>query len=196
MLNSIQPGSTTLIASLWCYFCNQLRSTIQVIQECNMFSPYQMDTLYACQRNLCLKWQNLPYKQHVEYTPSIVWYLLERKRKFICYLEPLYTRVWGSLARDIQIMWLVKKPGTIQVCFTLNHEGLRDHIILNGWKSTCCPTWHQVDIVSWYTLTSVMSPYVMPLPLLYSNTLGNGCAQCKSLSLLSHFPPIYHRYWH
>ena len=39
------------------------------------------------------------------------------------------------------------------------------------------------------TLTSLMSIFVM----LYSQTLGNGCAQFKSPSLLSHFPLIYHQ---
>ena len=43
----------------------------------------------------------------------------------------------------------------------------------------------------WYTLTSVMS-----LPLLYHETLGNGCAQMKSSSLLSHFFSINCSLWH
>ena len=42
-----------------------------------------------------------------------------------------------------------------------------------------------------YTLTFIMS-----LLLLYPKTLGNQCAQFKYSFLLSHFPPIYHGYWH
>jgi hypothetical protein len=36
----------------------------------------------------------------------------------------------------------------------------------------------------------------MSLPLLYLQNLGNGCAQSKSPSSLSHFPLIYHGLWH
>ena len=43
-----------------------------------------------------------------------------------------------------------------------------------------------------YTLTCVMSPFGMSLPLLYLKTLGKGCAQFKSPFLLSHLPLIYH----
>ena len=43
----------------------------------------------------------------------------------------------------------------------------------------------------YYTLTSMMS-----LPLLYPEILEIGCAQCKFPSLLSHFPLIYHGFWH
>ena len=38
--------------------------------------------------------------------------------------------------------------------------------------------------------------FVMSLLLLYLETLGNRCAQLKSPSLLSHFPPIYLGFWH
>ena len=47
-----------------------------------------------------------------------------------------------------------------------------------------------------YTLTSRMSPSVMSLTLYYSEVLGNGCARFKSPSLLSHFPSMYHGFWH
>jgi hypothetical protein len=47
-----------------------------------------------------------------------------------------------------------------------------------------------------YTLTSVMSLSMMPLPLLYPKTLWDRCVVFKPLSLLSHFPPIYHRFWY
>jgi hypothetical protein len=43
-----------------------------------------------------------------------------------------------------------------------------------------------------YTLTSIMSPSVMSLPLLYPESLGNGCAQFKSPPLLPHYPLIHH----
>ena len=49
---------------------------------------------------------------------------------------------------------------------------------------------------SYYILTSVMSSFVMSLPLLYPKTLGNGCAQFEFPSLLLHFPPTYHMFWH
>jgi hypothetical protein len=47
-----------------------------------------------------------------------------------------------------------------------------------------------------YTLTSLISPSVMSLPLLHSTSLGNGCAQLKSPSLLWHVPPIHYGVWH
>jgi hypothetical protein len=40
-------------------------------------------------------------------------------------------------------------------------------------------------------MNSVRSPAIKSIPLLYAQSLGNGCAQFKSLSLLSHYPPIY-----
>jgi hypothetical protein len=43
-----------------------------------------------------------------------------------------------------------------------------------------------------YTLASVTSPFVISILLLYFETLGNGCAQFKSPSLLPHFPLIHH----
>ena len=36
----------------------------------------------------------------------------------------------------------------------------------------------------------------MPLLLLYPKTLGTGCSQIKSHSLLSRFPLMYHRFSH
>ena len=42
------------------------------------------------------------------------------------------------------------------------------------------------------TLTSVISPSVMSLPLLYHETLGDGCAQLKSPSLLSQLKSLLH----
>ena len=47
-----------------------------------------------------------------------------------------------------------------------------------------------------YTPTSVISPSLMPLPLLYPETLENGCSKFKSPFLLSHFPPTYQGLWH
>ena len=47
-----------------------------------------------------------------------------------------------------------------------------------------------------YTLTSIMSPFVMFIPLLYLETLENRNAQFKSSSLLSHSPLIYHMSGH
>ena len=45
-------------------------------------------------------------------------------------------------------------------------------------------------------VTSITSPSLMPLLLLYPETLGNGCSWFKSPSLLSHLPPTYHRGFH
>ena len=50
-------------------------------------------------------------------------------------LGPLYTRGWGPLTCDMQIVWLVDKPETVQVHFTLDLEGLRGQRDLTGWKS-------------------------------------------------------------
>ena len=36
----------------------------------------------------------------------------------------------------------------------------------------------------------------MSLPLLYHEILGNGCTQFKYPFMLSHFPLIYHKFWH
>ena len=46
------------------------------------------------------------------------------------------------------------------------------------------------DIIEGYTL---ISPSVMPPPLLHPRTLENKCTQFKSPSLLSHFP--FHKSW-
>jgi hypothetical protein len=51
-------------------------------------------------------------------------------------------------------------------------------------------------IRTYYIPTSIMSPFVMSLLLLYPQTLGNGCAQLKPPSLLAHFLFMYHRFWH
>ena len=45
-------------------------------------------------------------------------------------------------------------------------------------------------------LNSVISTSLMSFLFLYPEILGNGCFQCKSHFLLSHFSPIYHRFWH
>ena len=47
---------------------------------------------------------------------------------------PLYSRAWGPWTHDIQIMWLVEKPKTVQVHFTLDVKGLRDQSKLNEWQ--------------------------------------------------------------
>jgi hypothetical protein len=44
--------------------------------------------------------------------------------------------------------------------------------------------------------TSIPWPLWRLLLFLYPWTLGSGCAQFKPPSLLSHFPPIYHGFWH
>jgi hypothetical protein len=41
-----------------------------------------------------------------------------------------------------------------------------------------------------------MLPFVISLPLLYPKTVGNGCAQYKSPSLLGKFSLIYYGLWH
>ena len=67
---------------------------------------------------------------------------------------PFYTRAWGPLTRDIQIMWLVEKLETVQVHFTpyllgMKIEGIRmDEIftwrlIANKW--TMC---HNIPNIS------------------------------------------------
>ena len=65
-----------------------------------------------------------------------------------------------------------------------NNEWCKDGLLENGWRLTK------------YTLTSIISPLVMSLPLLYPQILGNGCAQSKSSSSLSYFPLKYHGFWH
>ena len=47
-----------------------------------------------------------------------------------------------------------------------------------------------------YTSNSVTPTSLISLLLLYPKTLGNGCFQFKSHSLLSCLPPIYHGFWH
>jgi hypothetical protein len=51
---------------------------------------------------------------------------------------------------------------------------------------------YKCSFILMYTLTSVISPSLMSLPLFYPKTLGRGCSQCNSPSLWTHFPPIYH----
>jgi hypothetical protein len=40
--------------------------------------------------------------------------------------------------------------------------------------------------------TSIVSSFVMSLPLTYLETMGNGCAQFKYPFMLSCFPPRFH----
>ena len=42
------------------------------------------------------------------------------------HLAPLYTRAWGPLTHDTQMMWFVKEPKIVQVHFALDLKGLRD----------------------------------------------------------------------
>ena len=53
-----------------------------------------------------------------------------------------------------------------------------------------------ITLLSWYTLTSVNITLHNVPPSLMSPNLGNGCAQFKYPSLLSHATPIYHGFWH
>ena len=50
------------------------------------------------------------------------------------------------------------------------------------------------DSFAFYTLTSIVSPSLMSLFLIYPETVGNGGSQFKSPSLLSHFPTIHHKF--
>ena len=47
----------------------------------------------------------------------------------------LYTRTWGRLTCEKQIMWLVEKHEMVHVYFALDLEGLKDPKNFNVWKS-------------------------------------------------------------
>ena len=130
-----------------------------------LWLQYRFKLSYFCKQKLISGYQH-----------KLVW-LLE------CWMDQV-PYPWQQAHCGLVGMWLRigSKPQwrTTIASQVLLKTGTRGIIIWHGWRCTQLPLeWPQNSMSKFvkYTLTSVISPFIMSLPLLYPKTLGNGCAQ-------------------